>query len=121
MEKQPFSIRNRIKSFGYAFEGLQQFFKSEHNARVHLVAAIIAILLGIYLHISKLEWLILILTIAIVLMAEMFNTCIELIADHITKERHPHIKLIKDIAAGGVLITAIAAFIIGCIIFLPKL
>ena len=83
--------------------------------------ATFAILLGIVLHISTTECLIVLLCIAVVLLAEMINTAIEKLCDRIEKNFHPTIKLAKDTAAGAVLVSALISFVIGATIFLPKL
>jgi diacylglycerol kinase len=116
-----FSFRKRLESFNYAFNGIWLLFKEEHNARIHLFFALLVIVAGFWLEINQTEWLILITTIAIVFMAEFFNSAIEAIADKVSTEKHPLIKKAKDIAAGGVLVTAIVSVIIGLIILGPKL
>lgn len=119
--KEKFSWKKRGQSFGYAFRGLGQLFREEHNSRIHLCAAIMAIILGLWLRVSTWEWVALIGCIGWVIMAEAFNSAIEAVADRFGPERHPLIKKAKDIAAGGVLLSAISVAIIGLIIFLPKL
>ncbi|MFC4210364.1 diacylglycerol kinase [Pedobacter lithocola] len=120
-EKDKFTIAARIKSFKYAFNGLWKFFKFEHNARIHLVAAAIAILLSFYLEISATEWVAILSVICAVFVAEIFNSSIEKLADVVSPEINPQIKTVKDMAAAAVLITACLAILIGGIIFLPKL
>lgn len=115
-----FSFEARLQSFVYAFRGLKYFFKTEHNAWVHLLATSIVCILGFILNINKTEWVLLVLSIGLVLTAEAFNTAVELLTDYISTERHPQAALIKDVAAGAVLITAIVAVVLGFIIFLPK-
>ncbi|SUJ28384.1 Undecaprenol kinase [Sphingobacterium spiritivorum] len=114
-------LKLRIASFGYAIKGLKVLFREETNAQIHLLAAITAVILGLWLHISAMEWIAVCLCIGIVIAMEALNTAIEHMADMITLEQHPGIKRIKDVAAGAVLITAIAALIVGLIIFLPKI
>lgn len=114
-----FSISARVKSFYYAFNGLRFFFKNEHNAWIHLCAAIFVITMSFYFQIKSYEWLIIILTITFVLVTETINTAIEKLCDFLHPEKHHSIGIIKDIAASAVLITAISSVIIGCIIFIP--
>jgi undecaprenol kinase/diacylglycerol kinase (ATP) len=121
MKNQPFSISKRIKSFSYAFSGLRTLIKEEHNALLHLIAAIAVIVLGFLLEISTFEWIAIVFAIGFVFILELINTSIENIADFISPERHSTIKKIKDLAAGAVLIGAITALTIGCLIFIPKL
>ena len=115
-----FSIKDRLQSFQYAFNGLGILFLEEHNARIHLCAGIVAIGLGWLYSISATEWLIVILVIAIVFATELFNSAIESLCDHVTPDLHPQIKKIKDLSAAAVLITAVMALIVGVIIFAPK-
>ena len=82
MKTEKFSVRKRLKSFGYAFNGLKLLVKEEHNSRIHLVAAVVAILLGWGLNISLAEWLVLLLVIGAVFVAELFNSALENLADH---------------------------------------
>lgn len=114
-------LKKRIKSFQYAFNGCWLLIRNEHNARIHLFFTIIVIIGGFWLKISMAEWLLLLIIIGLVFVAEFLNTAIELLADNISKERHPYIQKAKDIAAGGVLFAAILSMIIGVIIFGPKL
>jgi diacylglycerol kinase len=116
-----FSFRKRFESFKYAFNGIWLLLKEEHNARIHLFFALLAIAVGFWLEINRTEWLVLIITMMIVFMAEFFNSAIEAIADKVSTEKHSLIKKAKDIAAGGVLIAAITSILIGIIILGPKL
>jgi len=116
-----FSSYKRLQSFKYALRGIILLFKNEHNAWIHLFLMICAISLGFYFDISGIEWITVILSIGIVLAAEAFNTAIEQIANFIQPDQDKNIARIKDLAAGGVLFTAISAFIVGLIIFLPKI
>ncbi|PZF73110.1 diacylglycerol kinase family protein [Taibaiella soli] len=115
------SFSSRLKSFTFALAGIKDFWKSEPNARLHLIAAILAVIASFALHISRTEWLFVLLAITLVFAAEMFNTALETLCDKISPEIHPLIKKTKDLAAGGVLVTAAFAFITGMIIFLPKI
>ena len=90
---------------------------SQANARLHLIAAIAVVLLGCYFQVSINEWILITIAIAMVFSAELFNTAIERLADAIDLEYNPKIKAIKDLAAGGVLITALGAAIIGIFLF----
>jgi diacylglycerol kinase (ATP) len=116
-----FSWKARLKSFKYAWEGIVSFFRLEYNAQIHLAITVLVLVLSVTLQFSKWEVIAVVFSIAIVWVVEMINTVIEKMMDFICIERHPQIKLIKDLAAGAVLVAAIAAAIIGCIIFIPKL
>lgn len=120
MKDQKFSVRSRLRSFYYAGAGIKQFFLQEHNARIHLAAAIVTGILAWQLKVSHGEAIALVLVIGLVWVTEMLNTCLEKAMDMITRERHPEVKIIKDLAAGAVLIAAITAIIVGSFIFIPK-
>ena len=116
-----FSLVSRFKSFTYAWSGIKELLRTEHNTWVHLFLTIITVILGLVFNITIGEWTALIICMAMVWSAEIFNTCIEKFLDFISTENHPQIKLIKDMAAGAVLIVSLAAFIVGGIIFIPKI
>lgn len=115
-----FSWTARLKSFSYAGDGFRALFRTEHNAWIHFAFTLAALVAGIVLRISREEWLALIIAFGLVWMAEIFNTCLEKVMDFLTEERHPQIKIIKDLAAAAVLTAAIVAFVVGLIIFIPK-
>ena len=121
MNKEKFSFRKRWKSFGYAFSGLKVLFAEEHNSRIHLVAAVMAIALGWMLKLSVMEWVVLSLVIGAVFTAELFNSAIEKLADFVSPQKHDKIKKVKDMAAAAVLVCAITAVAVACFIFLPKI
>ncbi len=110
-----------IASFGYAFSGLFYALRTQRNARVHVAAAILAIVSGIFLHLSMLEFALIFIVIAGVFIAEMFNTVLEICVDLASPEYHPLAKVAKDVAAGAVLLSAILAVIIALLIFGPHL
>jgi len=116
-----FSWKARLKSFVYAWKGIVSFFGREPNAQIHLAATVLVLVLSVTLGVNKWEIIAVVFSIAFVWIAEMFNTAIEKAMDFISIKKHPQIKLIKDISAGAVLIASIAAVIVGCLIFLPKL
>lgn len=110
-----------IKSFSYAWAGMKSCFESELNFRIHLIAAIAAIIFSLMFSISATEWIAVGFCIAFVTAMEMMNTAIEKLCDMVHKESHPVIKKIKDIAAGAVLLSAVFSLITAAIIFLPKI
>ncbi|RLD43421.1 MAG: diacylglycerol kinase family protein [Bacteroidetes bacterium] len=116
-----FRLKDRIKSFGYAFKGIVHALQNEHNLMIHFTLAIAAIAFGFWLNINQTEWLFVIVAIGFVLVSELFNSAIEVLVDLVSPERNPKAGLIKDIAAGAVLISAITAAIIGLFIFIPKI
>ena len=120
MQQEKFSIRSRLKSFSHAIAGIRQFIWQEHNARIHLAATVAVIIVAWYLQVSRTEAAILAVVTGLVWVAEILNTCVEKLANLITRERHPQIKIIKDLAAGAVLVAAAIAVITGLLIFIPK-
>lgn len=120
MNNERFSIQKRIKSFGYAFAGLKVLLEEEHNSWIHAVAAVCAVVAGIVLRISTMEWIAIIIVIAMVISAEIINSSLEYTADFVKAERDDRKRDIKDLGAAAVLVCAIAAAA-GTIIFLPKL
>lgn len=108
-------------SFKYAFEGIFQAYVGEQNLKIHTVIAVLVIIFGFILKISYTEWLVCLVLIGLVLMAEFFNTSIEYLVDLASPEIHPLAKATKDTASAGVLMMAIISAIIGLIIFVPKL
>jgi diacylglycerol kinase len=116
-----FSLAARIRSFRYAFKGLRWLFTEEHNSWIYLLVIAVLVPICIILHLSLLEWALIAFCIGIVLIAELFNTAIERMADRITPEKDPVIGKIKDLAAAGVLVAAIVAAAVGLIILIPKL
>jgi undecaprenol kinase/diacylglycerol kinase (ATP) len=109
------------KALHLAATGIYLFFKNERNAKIQGCIALAAILLGIVLHVSKTEWIFILICIALVIALEMLNTAIEKTCNQITVQFQPNIKTIKDIAAGAVLWASWMSAIIGCLIFIPKL
>ncbi len=113
--------KQKFIGFAYAWQGILFVIRNERNFQLHLLAAVIVILAGTLLHLSMLEWVVIIVAITNVLITEMINSALEAIMDYLSLQFHPAIKKIKDMAAGAVLIAAIAAAAIGCIIFIPKI
>ncbi|WP_339175686.1 diacylglycerol kinase family protein [Solibacillus sp. FSL R5-0691] len=113
------NVRKFFRSFRYAMEGLFTALH-EQNFRFHIASAIIVIMAGLLTGLSIVEWCIIIFVIAFVIGAEMINTAIERVVDLASPEIHPLAKQAKDVAAGAVLVFALASVIIGLLIFLPK-
>jgi len=121
MNTNKFSIKSRLSSFKFAFQGLLSLVKNEHNARIHLLAAILAIVLGIVMKISVTEWALLTIVIGLVFISELFNTAIEKLADFVHPEWNDQIKKVKDYAAAAVFISAVIALVAGGLIFIPRI
>lgn len=114
-------MKNRIRSFGFALEGLLTLVRDEPNARIHFVAAMVTIAGGFLFHISSMEWVCVAFAIAAVIATEAMNTAIENMADFAADGYDERIKKIKDVAAGAVLVVAMGALVTGIIIFTPKI
>ena len=110
----------RLKSVGFAVKGAIKLITTEHSVMVQSSLAVIMIIAGFYFHISREEWMMQILAFGLVLSIESLNTAVEKIADFIHPEFHNRIGFIKDIAAGGVMFAALAAFAVGLLIYIPK-
>ena len=114
-----FSLSARAKSVSYAVSGLGFVIRNEHNARIHIAAAMGIILMGLFYKIDAADWLILVLAIVSVWFAETINTAFEYLCDVVSPEKNESVRNAKDIAAGAVLITALGAVVIGVIVMLP--
>ena len=120
MNETHFSLRNRVKSFSYAFQGIKTFFQTQHNAWIHTLASVIVIILGIVVNLSTSEWCWIGLAIALVFITEMLNTAIEFLTDLVSPEYHSKAKKTKDVAAGAVLLATFFAVLLALFIFIPK-
>lgn len=114
-------LKHHTDSLKYAFNGIKLNFIQQPSFQFHLLAMLAVVSIGIYFSLSSTEWLILIFTFNMVIVAEMLNTSVESIVDLITKENRQDAKVAKDVAAGMVLVSAFFAVIIGVYIFGPKL
>lgn len=120
MKNNGFTLRKRLRSFRYAAHGIRDLFR-EDNARIHAVVAVAVIVAGVWLGLSLTEWAVIMLTIGAVLAAEAVNTALESLCDRVSPGFDEHIRRAKDLAAGAVLLLAMAAVVVGLFIFLPKL
>ena len=114
-------IKRLIKSFGHALQGLKVLFSSQKNAVIHFCLMLVSVVFVVLLNISSIECVLIIICSGMVMAAEAFNTALEKMADTVHPEKNDGIGSAKDLAAGSVLITAIAALVVGIIIFAPKL
>lgn len=115
------NFKKLLKSFTYAFYGIDYALNSDQNLIIHLIVAMIVFAAGIILQVTPIEMAVLGITVLVVISAEMINTALEKTVDLITKEHRLEAKITKDIASGMVLISSIGAVIIGLIIFIPHL
>ena len=116
---KPFQFTGRIRSFRHAINAILRMIRCQHNAWIHAAATVVAVAAAFLLRVSAGDWCWIILAISIVWTAEAVNTAFEFLADAASPEFHPLVRDAKDVAAGAVLLTAIAAGIIGTIIFWP--
>jgi diacylglycerol kinase (ATP) len=112
--------QNIFQSFNSAIEGFIYVVKTQRNMRLHFLIAILALLLGIYLNLERLELLLLLVTICFVMLAEMLNTAMEINADLVSDSFNPMVRIIKDVSAGCVLVASLNASIVGYLIFLSR-
>ena len=110
-----------VRSFKAAFEGIASTYKKEQNIKIHTIISFIVILGGFIFKINYIEWLVCLVLIGFVMMAEFFISAIEYVVDLASPEIHPLAKAAKDTASAGVLMMAIISTLIGCVIFIPKI
>jgi diacylglycerol kinase len=114
-------MRRFLRSVGYAWRGIARSFGSERNLRFHGFAALTVIGLGVWLDLAAEHWALLVVAMAGVISAEIFNTAIERLADRVTPEQDDLVRWTKDAAAGGVLVMAIGAVVVGALVLAPSL
>ena len=105
----------------FALQGIKQFFSRDRNGKIQMVIGVTAIILGVIVSLTPFQWLLVVFCIGLVISLEMINSAIERFCDLVTTDFHPGIKIIKDVAAGAVLMASITSLIIGLIIFIPAL
>jgi diacylglycerol kinase len=115
------SVKRLFKSFTYAGRGLAKTWREEQNLQIHTVSALVAVALGYVLQISRIEWLVLILTILLVVLMEIVNSAVERVTDILKPRIHGYVKEIKDIMAAAVMLASIGAFVVGLLIFGPPI
>ena len=120
-DKKMIDKKKLSNSFKYAAQGVISAYKDEQNLRIHTIVAILVIIFGFILRIPKIEFIICIILIGLVFLAEFVNTAIENLVDLVTLEKNPYAKVAKDTAAAGVLVFTCFSAIIGLIIFVPKI
>jgi diacylglycerol kinase len=114
-------MKKFLKGFYFAFHGISYSFRTQLNFRIHCLISLLVIAVCFYLRITSAEWLWIIASMALVFIAELFNTAIETLVDLVSPEFNPKAGLIKDISAAAVLIAAIMALVTGILILLPKI
>ena len=116
-----YDYKKQLRSFRYAWQGIRQCVGREQNLSFHLIVTVLVIGAGFSFGITPGEWTAICLCIGLVVSAELFNTAIERLVDLVSPQRHPLAGQVKDIAAGAVLVCALAAIAVGLIIFVPYL
>lgn len=117
-EKPPY-LSSRLRAFRYAISGLVESMKREAHMKIHVAAAMLTLAAGYLFSITAVEWMLVSICMALVMMAELFNTAIEKICDLVEPNQHPAVKYIKDISSAAVLLVCLAAAICGLVIFYP--
>ncbi|WP_133641132.1 diacylglycerol kinase family protein [Sphingobacterium paludis] len=121
MKKQKFKLESSMKSFRYAVNGFVIALKGEFNLRIHAVATLFVLTAGIYFDLPLVEWILLCLAIALVIISELVNTAIEYLCDVVSPQKNPQIGKVKDVAAAAVLFASLIALTVGLLVFLPKI
>ena len=114
-------MKKFLKASFFAIQGIKQFFSGDRNGKIQLVIGATAVALGFTVSITSAQWLAVLFCIGLVISLEMINSAIERYCDLVTTDYHPGIKLIKDVAAGAVLVASITSLVVGLIIFIPAL
>ena len=114
-------LLSRIAAFGHAFRGWGHVLRTQHNAWIHSAIATAVVMIGLWIGLPPRDWAIIVLTIAMVFTAEFINTAIEAVVDLASPVHHPLAKVGKDVGAGGVLVAALAAIVVGLLILGPPL
>ncbi|OGI64770.1 hypothetical protein A3H53_00490 [Candidatus Nomurabacteria bacterium RIFCSPLOWO2_02_FULL_40_10] len=120
-EKKAWREVKYSEKFRNAFRGLYVVSKTTRHLFIHVISALVVVVFGFYFKVSSLEWVVLVFAIGFVLVAEVFNTAIEIDIDLTSPEYHPFARDTKDVAAAAVLLSAFVAVVVGLIIFLPKI
>lgn len=116
-----YSFKSRLRSFKFAFKGIESLFREEPNSRIHFIAAVVAVSLGIFLRISLLDWSLITIVAGLVFISELINTSLETLSDIVDPEWNEKIRKAKDYSAAAVLISALISLVVGTLIFLPRI
>lgn len=116
----PGLVRRRAASFGYAFRGVWAALRTEIHLRFHALATVVVLGLGFYFRLSRLEWALVALAVGLVGSLELVNTAVEAVVNLVSPDYHPLAGRAKDVAAGAVLVGALAALAVGLLVFGPR-
>lgn len=114
-------MKNFLHSFLFAYSGIQSMFRTERNFKIQFGSFLLVLIAGFVLNLSTLEWILILLISGFILTLEMINSVVEKLCDFIEPNQNQSIKTIKDVSAGAVLFASCIAFVIGLIIFAPKI
>lgn len=120
-KRKKFGLKRFFNSFHYSLEGLHYAYLNEQSMMIHIVVTVLVVILGLLLHLSGTEWLFCLTMIGFVMAAELLNTAIEAVVDMAMPDKHPLAKIAKDTASAAVFVLSIVAFVIGAVIFFPKI
>jgi len=115
------NLRSFLSGFAYALQGLLEAIRTQFNIRFHFVATVVVLGMGFYFDLSIFEWCFILLSIGLMLTAELLNTAIEYLTDFVSPEYNDLAGKVKDIAAAAVLCAALVSAVVGLIIFVPKI
>jgi diacylglycerol kinase len=110
-----------VASFRYAFSGLGYLFRTQPNARIHLLITLAVVIVGLWVGLPVRDWAVIALAVGLVLVAEAFNTALEALVDLVCPERHPLAGVAKDVSAGAVMLAALVAVVVGVLVLGPLL
>ncbi len=113
--------KTEIRSFRFALEGVKYAFKTQFNFKIQFTLGLVTVLFGFLFNFNRFEWMILLLSICLVLSAELANTVVEVVVDLVTSEIKPQAKIAKDLSAGVVLVVSVFVAIVGLFLFLPHI
>ena len=116
----PAVLRRRAASFGYAFRGVAAAMRSEIHLQFHALATVLVLGLGFYFHLNSSEWALVALAVGLVWSLELLNTAVEAVVNLVSPEYHLLAGRAKDVAAGAVLVGAVAALAVGLLVFGPR-
>jgi diacylglycerol kinase len=119
--KSKFSVQARLRSANHAWRGVGILIRTSHNAWGHIFFGLLAVYLGFLLEISNIEWVVIVLVIGLVIVAEAFNSALEIDMDLTSPDYHPYARDAKDVAAGAVILMILFSCIVGILIFGPKI
>ena len=120
-DKKDFHPKNLFRIIQYSLQGLQYFFQYERSAIVYLVASILGLMGAWMLHMSPMEWLVIILLLVMILSAELLNTAIEAVCNLVSPEYNPYVKIAKDCGSAATFVLSTVGIAVGFVMYIPKI